>query len=225
MSVATCPIQPRNAPYTIAFASTGAPALSGLTRREQWEYGLLPRENEARRHEWAAGRQAAKRAVARRFNVPLDRLQLASRRGAAPLCMGIERKRWTHLPVSISIAHCDGVAIAAAADRRARIGVDIERVGEIAPAHLRYFLAPSEQCADASLAWVLKEAAWKALGLGAAVPFTALQLVFDREADTLQGVRLEGAWMAARADVIRFSTERPLLAAVLEIGDSKPEVQ
>jgi len=128
-------------------------------------------------------------------------------------------KHWTQLPVSVSIAHCNGVAIAAATDSSTRIGVDIERVGEIAPEHLRYFLAPSERCADASLAWVLKEAAWKALGLGPAVPFTALQLCFDREAGALEGVRLESMWMPARAEVMRVSSQTPLLAAVVEIGE------
>jgi 4'-phosphopantetheinyl transferase EntD len=133
--------------------------------------------------------------------------------------MVLDGESWTHLPVSLSIAHCDGVAIAAAADSSTRIGVDIERVGEIAPEHVRYFLTPSEKCDDASLAWVLKEAAWKALGLGLAVPFTAVQLSFDRESDVLQGVRLDNTWITARADVVRFSHPHPMLAAVLEIDE------
>src|SRR5436190_7298488 len=133
--------------------------------------------------------------------------------------MVLDGKCWTHLSVSLSIAHCDGVAIAAAADSSTRIGVDIERDGEIAPEHRRYFLVPSEECADATLGWVLKEAAWKALRLGLAVPFTAVQLSFDRDSDALQGVRVGNTWITARADVGRFSNRRPLLAAVLEIGD------
>src|SRR4029079_10702887 len=138
---------------------------------------------------------------------------------AAPHCSVLDGDCWTQLPVSVSIAHCDGVAIAAATDSSTRVGVDIERVGEIAPEHLRYFVAPSEGCTDASLAWVLKEAAWKALGLGAAVPFTAVQLSFDRDARTLQGVRVESTWISARADVLRFSRQRTMVAAVRERGD------
>ena len=219
MSPAAFPAQPSSAPCTVAFASASALVLDALTPSEQREYDRLPRENEARLHDWIAGRCAGKRAVAARFDVPVERLQLVSRTGAAPRCMVLDGEGWTHLPVSISIAHCDGVAIAAAADSSMRVGVDIERVGEIAPEHLRYFLTRSEGCADPSLAWVLKEAAWKALGLGPAVPFTAVQLSFDRESDALQGVRVDNTWITAHADVVRLSHPRPLLAAVLEIGD------
>jgi phosphopantetheinyl transferase len=193
--------------------------LGALTRSERWEYDRLPRDHEARRRDWLAGRCAGKRAVAARCGVPIERLQMTSRVDAAPRCSVLDGDCWKQLPVSVSIAHCDGVAIAAAAASSTRVGVDIERVGEIAPEHLRYFVAPSEGCTDASLAWVLKEAAWKALGLGPAVPFTAVQLSFDSDARTLQGVRIESTWISARADVLRFSRQRPLVAAVLEIGD------
>ena len=219
MSLATFPAQPSSAQCTVAFASASTLVLDALTASERREYDRLPGENEARLHDWLAGRCAGKRAVAARFGVPVERLQLVSRTGAGPRCMVLDGECWTHLPVSISIAHCDGVAIAAAADSSTRVGVDIERVGEIAPEHHRYFLTPSESCADPSLAWVLKEAAWKALGLGPAVPFTAMQLSFDRESDALQGVRVDNTWITARADVVRFSHPRPLLAAALEIGD------
>ena len=219
MSLATFPAQPSSAQCTVAFASASALVLDALTPSERREYDRLPRENEARLRDWLAGRCAGKLAVAARLGVPVERLQLVSRTGAGPRCMVLDGECWTPLPVSISIAHCGGVAIAAAADSSTRVGVDIEHVGEIAPEHRRYFLTPSEGCADPSLAWVLKEAAWKALGLGPAFPFTAVQLSFDRESDVLQGVRVDNTWITARADVVRFSDPRPLLAAVLEIGD------
>ena len=220
MSLATFPAQPSSAQCTVAFASASGLVRDALTPSERREYDRLPRENKARLRDWLAGRCAGKRSVAARFGVPVERLQLVSRTGAGPRCMVLDGECWTPLPVSISIAHCDGAAIAASADNSTRVGVDIERVGEIAPEHLRYFLTPSEGCADPSLAWVLKEAAWKALGLGPAVPFTAVQLSFDREFDALQGVRVDNTWITARADVVRVSHPRPLLAAVLEIGDS-----
>ena len=219
MPLATFPALPSSAQRTVAFASASALILDALTPSERREYDRLPRENEARLHDWLAGRCAGKRAVAARFDVPVERLQLVSRTGTGPRCMVRDGECWTHLSVSISIAHCDGVAIAAAADSSTRVGVDIERDGEIAPEHVRYFLAASERCTDASLAWVLKEAAWKALGLGLAVPFTALQLSFDRESSALRRVRLDNTWITARADVVRLAHPRPLLAAVLHIGD------
>jgi len=219
MSVATCSAKPSIAPYTVALASVGLPFLGGLTPSERRKYGELPRDNESRRRDWLAGRYAAKQAVAARCAVPVEHIELVSRPGAGPRCMVRDGEHWTHVPVSLSIAHCDGIAIAAAADSSTRIGVDIERDGEIAPEHVRYFLAASERCTDASLAWVLKEAAWKALGLGLAVPFTALQLSFDRESSALRRVRLDNTWITARADVVRLAHPRPLLAAVLHIGD------
>jgi len=219
MSLATFPARRSSAQCTVAFASASELVLDALTPSEGREYDRLPRENEARLHDWLAGRCAGKRAVAARFGIPVERLQLVSRTGAGPRCMVLDAECWAHLPVSISIAHCDGVAIAAAADSSTRVGVDIERVGEIAPEHRRYFLTPSENCADPSLAWVLKEAAWKALGLGPAVPFTAVRLSFDHASDALQGVRVDNTWMTARADVVHLSHPRPLLAAVLAIGD------
>jgi len=217
MSLATFQAQPFSAPYTVALASVSSLVLDALTPGERREYDRLPRKNEARLCDWLAGRCAGKRAVAARCGVPVERLQLVSQAGSAPRCMVLDGARWTHLPVSLSIAHCDGVAIAAAADSSTRVGVDIERVGEIAPEHLRYFLAPSESCTDVSLAWVLKEAAWKALGLGPAVPFTDVQLSFDRESDALRGVRANNTWITARAEVVRFSHPHPMLAAVLQL--------
>ena len=152
MSLATFQDQPFRAHHTVAFASVSTPVLGDLTQSERWEYDRLPGDNEARRLDWFAGRCAGKRAVAARCGIPVERLQLVSRARAGPRCMVLDGARWNHLPVSLSIAHCDGVAIAAAAEGSTRVGVDIERVGEIAPEHLRYFLAPRERCADASLA-------------------------------------------------------------------------
>jgi hypothetical protein len=62
-----------------------------------------------------------------------------------------------------------------------------------------------------TLSWVLKEAAWKALDLGLAVPFTALQLSLDPESGALKGVRPDNTWITAPADVVRSFYPRPLL--------------
>ena len=96
----------------------------------------------------------------------------------------------------------------------------LDRAGEIVPEHLRYFLGPRESCGgaiDASLAWVLKEAAWKALALGSDVAFTALQLSFDRGTRALQGVWVESTWLAARAHIVRFARPCRMVSAVVEI--------
>jgi len=222
MPINTLPVAPSSAPYTVAFADSATTAIATLTESERREHDRLP--HDARRRDWLAGRCAAKRAVAARCGAPLalDCIQLEPRAGAAPLCMvRDDSQHWTPLPFSLSIAHRDGLAIAAAADSATLVGVDIERVDEIVPEHYRYFLAQRERSSaariDATLVWVLKEAAWKALGLGAALPFTALQLAFARDTGRLQGVWVESAWMAARAHVMRFSRPRHLLAAVVEI--------
>ena len=227
MSPATLPIAPFSlgAPYTIAFASSSAPAIGALTEGERREYDRLP--HEGRRRDWLAGRYAAKRAVAARCGVSLHHIQLESRPGAAPLCMvRDDHGRWTPTRFSISIAHRDGWAIAAAAEPSMRVGVDIDRAGEIVPEHLRYFLAPRERSygglIDASLAWVIKEAAWKALALGSDVPFTAIQLSFDRGTRALHGVWAESTWLAARAHVVRFAHPYRMVSAVVEI---RQEVQ
>ena len=39
------------------------------------------------------------------------------------------------------------------------------------------------------------------------------------ENEAFQGVRPDNTWITARAEVVRVSHARPLLAAVLEIGD------
>ena len=91
----------------------------------------------------------------------------------------------TDHPVSVSLAHSAGHAIAGAASHPARIGVDLERQGSIDAAHIRYFLVPREQEQLGRLSvtdlWTLKEAAWKALGLDDTIPFTRLELLFDAD--------------------------------------------
>jgi 4'-phosphopantetheinyl transferase EntD len=227
MSLAKLPVAPfpAGAPYTIAFASNSARAIRALTQSERREYDALP--HEGRRRDWLAGRCAAKRAVAVRCGVPLHHLRLDSRPGTAPLCEVLDdHGRWTRAPFSVSIGHRDGRAIAVAAEPSMRVGVDIDRAGEIVPEHLRYFLAPRERCygglIDASLAWVLKEAAWKALTLGSDVPFTAIQLSFDRGTRALQGVWVESTWLAARAHFVRFARPSRMVSAAVEI---RQEVQ
>jgi 4'-phosphopantetheinyl transferase EntD len=127
---------------------------------------------------------------------------------------------WVPFPLAISVAHCDGVAVSAVADPGTRIGVDIDRASAIPPEQRRYFVAPSEESttsADTTLLWVLKEAAWKALGLSASLPFTSLQLVFDSALETVEALRVDGARVPARTHVIRLMQPHELLVAVVEV--------
>jgi 4'-phosphopantetheinyl transferase EntD len=110
--------------------------------------------------------------------------------------------------------------MAAVADSPIRIGVDIERADAVAPDERRLFVGarerePLEQL-DATLAWVLKEAAWKALELGKEVPFTALQLGFDPGSRVLRALWIDTQCVAARAHVLR---PRGLVAAVVTVGE------
>jgi 4'-phosphopantetheinyl transferase EntD len=132
-------------------------------------------------------------------------------------------ERWTLAPLVLSIAHTTNVAIAAAASRSTRIGVDIERLGDIDANQQRYFLARGE-LADANrlgvtLFWVLKEALWKALGLSQALAFTSVQLAFFHGTDTLAGAWVEGRWVRARARRVRLATRPELVAAVVTVDE------
>ena len=213
-----------SAPYSLAFATSDTSPLTALTRRERLDYGQLP--HEARRREWLAGRHAAKRAVSafRGLGTPLHHIELESRADCAPRCLVRDDvERWTLAPLVLSIAHTEGIAIAVAASRSVRIGVDIEREDDIGPEQYRYFLAPSElaqaQRLGVTLLWVLKEALWKALGLGHALAFTSVQLAFFHGTDTLAGAWVERRWTGARARCLSLGNRPELIAAVVTIEE------
>ncbi len=170
-------------------------------------------------HDSRAGRLAAKRAAAALAGLPaLTRIEIQSRLGQAPEVFWREASGHRRpLPLALSLTHRHGRAAAAVATRSLGIGVDLERRGAVAPEQARYFLAPGERRLaahlDATLLWTLKEAAWKALGLGAAVPFQALELVLDGER-RLCALAIHAAPQPARA---RLFTPWPgfVLAVVL----------
>ena len=100
---------------------------------------------------------------------------------------------------AISLTHRLGRAAALVAPAGWRVGVDVERAGAVLAAHARYFLHDDERAAapdlDLAALWALKEAAWKALALGAATPLRALRLRFHDGAPC--AVQLPGrAWPA-----------------------------
>lgn len=188
-----------------------------LTPAERREYD--EQSHEDRRRDWLAGRHAAKEAVAAHCGVPPTRVGLVRREGAAPsVLLRDEGASSRAMPISISISHCSGLGLAAVADHPARVGVDLERAGQIEHDHLRYFLSPGEwavaERAGATFVWTLKEAAWKALQLDDATPFSALRLAIDR-ASSLRGVWLHGDWIPAAARSWRVS--RDLVAAAVYV--------
>jgi 4'-phosphopantetheinyl transferase EntD len=221
MLFAATPATLAGAAYTLAVASYNELLPRALTSRERREYDGLP--HAARRRDWLAGRCAAKRAIGARWHVPADWIELASTPDAAPSASIRQRAgSWSLLPDRLTIAHRDGVALAAAFPSAASVGVDLERAGEVSPVELRYIMSDDERSRhggiDPTLVWVLKEAAWKALGLAPTAALTSLQLVFRADTRELAAVRHDGRELRARAGLARFDVARPLIAALVEIA-------
>jgi 4'-phosphopantetheinyl transferase EntD len=207
--------------HTLAVARSVELRLCALTPREQREYASLP--HVARQRDWLAGRCAAKRALATRWDVPPDWIELASMPGAAPQpSLRNPAGSWSPLPDCLTIAHRDGIALAAAFPSTILVGVDIERAGELSPLELRYILSESEGSSydgvDPTLVWVLKEAAWKALGLSPCTPLSSLQLVLQAPSQELVAVRLGEHEFPACAAIGRIDASPPLIAAVVRIA-------
>lgn len=224
MPFAALPDTMAGAVCTLAIATWHELPACALTLREQREYDRLP--HAARRHDWLAGRAAAKRALGARWNLPADRIELVSTRHGAPRPAARNRAGGlSPLPDRLTITHRDGVAIAAAFPSTASVGVDLERAAEVSSSELRYITSAPERARlhgiDATLIWILKEAAWKALDLAPATPLPSLQLVVQTGTLALIAVRLGARELKARADIMRLEADRPLLAALVEIT---PEV-
>ena len=221
MPFAPTPDTVAGARYTFAVATCNDLPPCALTPREQREFDGL--SHAARRRDWLAGRYAAKRAIGARWDLPADRIELMSRLGAAPRpCIRTRTGRWAPLSDRLTVAHRDGLAIAAAFPSTAWIGVDLERAAEVSPLELRYMASESErsrlQGIDPTLVWILKEAAWKALGLASTAPLSSLQLVFRAGTDVLVAVRHGLRNLSAQAKVRRLQTDQPLIAALVAIA-------
>jgi phosphopantetheine--protein transferase-like protein len=139
--------------------------------------------SERRRTHWLWGRMAAKEAARRLWQAagrpptyPADLAIVADARGR-PWLTQLAQPEDTGSP-AISIAHCDGVAVAlAAADPCARVGIDVEAISERADGFLASAFTPGEQSilsrwsGSSSREWIArfwcaKEAAAKAAGAG-----------------------------------------------------------
>lgn len=169
-----------NGDLTIGTAMDGTAARFSLTSREAARCARLPTARG--KSDFRAGRLAAKRAasiVLDRF--PARRIEVSSQADGAPRLTVLDGRGTRRIVESeLSISHRDGHAVAVVAPRGVRVGVDLERSGSVPIATVRYFLTPAERTMAASMEptvlWSLKEAAWKALGLGRSAPFTSVEL-------------------------------------------------
>lgn len=149
------------------------------------------------------GELAVRRAVAAAVRCgDLGRVEVERHPGSAPRALvRDDAGRYAPADLSLSLSHCEGRAVAIAASSRMRVGVDLECVGRVGAGDERYFLTPRERRlrsrAYAEL-WALKEAAWKALALGPEVPFTDLELAFDRQGE-LRSVSVRSKQLSAGA--------------------------
>jgi 4'-phosphopantetheinyl transferase len=123
---------------------------------------------EKRRADWRLGRWTAKAAVGAWLALPAAEIEiLAGADGAPEAWLGGARA-----PVSVSLSHRGGRALAAVTAAPAAVGCDLELVEPRSGAFVREWLAPEEQrlvaaCAAgerdrvANLVWTAKEAAAK----------------------------------------------------------------
>jgi 4'-phosphopantetheinyl transferase len=117
-----------------------------------------------RRDDWRLGRWTAKAALAAWLGVDRARLEVLAAADGAP-------EAWLDgapAPVSVSLSHRAGLALAVVADPPALVGCDLELLEPRSPAFIEDWLAPSEQelaevdpLLFANLAWTAKEAAAK----------------------------------------------------------------
>jgi 4'-phosphopantetheinyl transferase len=124
---------------------------------------------EKRRADWLLGRWTAKLVAAAWLGTEPSRLEIIAAADGAPEAW-IDGER---APISVSLSHRGGRALAAVADRGA-LGCDLELVEPRSAAFVRPWLSPSEQALvaeaavgerahAANLLWTAKEAAAKAL--------------------------------------------------------------
>jgi 4'-phosphopantetheinyl transferase EntD len=184
-------------------------AIASATASEFGEYPQLSMDADHR-----ASRLAARRAIRALVGGPVA-ISVERRPGGPPLA------RAGDASVTLSLAHRDGLAVAIAAPAGSRVGIDLERLDDVPPEHVRYFLTARERrLADllpGAVLWAMKEAAWKALALTDDVPLTALELNVDGRA-MLRGVWLRGE--ARRAAAALMSPWPAYVGAAVMVGEA-----
>lgn len=156
-----------------------------------------------RRADWRLGRFTAKSALSAHLGVSPDRISVLAGPGGAP-------EAWLDgepAPVSISLSHRDGTALAVLSEVKMRLGCDLELIEQRSGAFVREWLDPVEQrlltgrtgpehALLANAIWSAKEAATKVLREG-------LRLNVRRAIVWLGAVDhdpADGAWHLVRVD-------------------------
>ena len=195
---------------SLALAFEGAPvpgwcALVGKDALKQLEqHGsdlLLPRQMASlrsemsvrRRHSLLLGRHAAKSALAAYFGErDLSNIEIRSGTFGQPLSAYP-----CECSPGLSLAHCDGLAIALASSPDHILGVDVERCAPERADAIRSEMTPAElglhrqdslsEISWLFLLWTMKEALSKALRVGLTVPFGLLETRDVRRSDADSG--------------------------------------
>ncbi len=155
---------------------------------------------ERRRADWRLGRWTAKTAVGAWLSLAPARVQILARADGAP-------EAWLDgqpAPVSVSISHRSGRALAAVADAPAIAGCDLELIEVRSEAFIREWLTPVEQqlvwARDvagrpllANLMWTAKEAAAKVRHDGLRLDLRRASVSADEEDTGLE-------WRPVRVD-------------------------
>jgi 4'-phosphopantetheinyl transferase len=162
-----------------------------LSARERAVLGAL--RIEKRREDWRLGRWTAKAAVARQLGVAPARVEILAARDGAP-------EAWLDgvaAPVSVSLSHRAGRAVAAVVAPPAAVGCDLERVEPRSPAFVREWLTSAEQARLTSLSApqrdTLANLLWSAREAAAKVRRAGLRLDV-RRAEVALDAAGEGEW-------------------------------
>jgi 4'-phosphopantetheinyl transferase len=195
------------APAWLTQCSADVPAGDGwLGPRER--AALAGLHVEKRREDWRLGRWTAKAAVARHLGVTAARVEILAAADGAP-------EAWldgTAAPVSVSLSHRAGRAVAAVDAAPAVVGCDLELVEPRSPAFVREWLTPREQALIAqqegherdrlaNLFWSAREAAAKVRRQGLRLDV--------RRAEVALGAAGDGEW---RPFSVRWGDDAPATA-------------
>jgi 4'-phosphopantetheinyl transferase len=191
-------------------------SLADVPDTERW---LSPRERDRlaalsvapRRADWRLGRWTAKAAVGAWLGVAPEHVEILAAADGAPEAWIDEARA----PVSVSLSHRAGRALAAVTDAPAVVGCDLERIEPRSAAFVREWLAPTEQelVADRgederarliNLLWSAKEAAAKVRREGLRLDVRHAVAAPHERGDAPE------AWGALRIDWPRSDGGRPM---------------
>jgi 4'-phosphopantetheinyl transferase len=191
----------------------------GLLNADEYEQ-FARLATEKRRHDWLLGRRAAKTLLwaisgAARPALELEAFAIARQASGAPV--GLVPN---HAPWALSISHCQGQAVCAAADQpEAVVGIDLDRVEARSAEFVEDYFTDEEINAVSALpassydagvmaTWIAKEAALKALATGLTVDTRTVSCRPD------MGPREAAGWrrLDVAVDEIRLGRPAPPLA-------------